>query len=230
MHELMPLIVGGIFVLAVAGAIYSALQARKRQEGLSALAQRLRLRFAPGQDYGIAGRFSFLKALAQGSNRYAANVLAGNYRQNDILAFDYHYETYTHDKDGTHTEHHWFSFFILTLPASFPDLTIRRENFFTRVAEVFGYGDINFESAEFSKAFNVRSPDKKFAYDVCNGKMMEYLLANRDLSLEIENDALALAFSTRLSVEQFEANLQRLAEIRALMPDYLFTGDATKKS
>ncbi len=30
--------------------------------------------------------------------------------------------------------------------------------------------------------------------------MMEYLLANRDLSIEIENNALALAFDTRLSV------------------------------
>jgi hypothetical protein len=104
----------------------------------------------------------------------------------------------------------------------FPDLTIRRENFFTKVAEVFGYQDINFESAEFSKTFLVRSPDKKFAYDVCNAKMMEYLLANRDLSIEIESNVLALAFNTRLSVEQIEANLQRLVEIRSRLPDYLF--------
>ena len=41
---------------------------------------------------------------------------------------------------------------------------------------MFGYQDIKFESAEFSKTFCVRSPDKKFAYDVCNAKMMEYLL------------------------------------------------------
>ena len=120
-------------------------------------------------------------------------------------------------------EEHNLSFFILTLPAVFPDLTIRRENFFTKVAEVFGYQDIKFESAEFSKAFCVRSPDKKFAYDVCNAKMMEYLLANRDLSVEIENQVLALAFNTRLSVEQVESNLQRLVEIRSRLPEYLFT-------
>ena len=105
----------------------------------------------------------------------------------------------------------------------FPDLTIRRENFFTKVAEVFGYQDIKFESAEFSKTFCVRSPDKKFAYDVCNTQMMEYLLANRDLSIEIENEVIALAFNTRLSVEQIESNLQRLVEIRSRLPEYLFT-------
>ena len=69
----------------------------------------------------------------------------------------------------------------------------------------------------------MRSPDKKFAYDVCNAQMMEYLLANRDVSLELENNALALAFNTRLSVEEIESNLQRLVEIRSRLPQYLFT-------
>jgi len=224
MHELMPvLMIILVVAIVVAGAIYSSLQARKRQEGLIDLSRRLNLGFSALENYSIPDRYEFLKQLAQGSNRYAANVLSGSYLQNEVLAFDYHYETQTHDKNGTHTQHHWFSFFILTLPAFFPDLTIRRENFFTKVAEVFGYGDINFESAEFSKTFCVRSPDKKFAYDVCHARMIEYLLANRDLSIEIENNVLALAFTTRLSPEQIEANLQRLVEIRALLPEYLFT-------
>jgi hypothetical protein len=111
----------------------------------------------------------------------------------------------------------------LTLPASFPDLTIRHENFLTRVAEVFGYHDIKFESAEFSKTFCVRSPDKKFAYDVCNAKMMEYLLANRDLNIEIENDVIALEFGSCLAVEKIESDLQRLVEIRQRLPKYLFS-------
>ena len=219
----MPFLIAAVLLIAVIGSIWGAIQARKRQEGLSALAQRLNLGFAAGENYGIADRFEFLKQLAQGDNRYATNVLSGNYQQNEILAFDYHYETYTQTKNGRQTQHHWFSFFILTLPAFFPDLTIRRENFFTKVAEVFGYDDINFESAEFSKTFCVRSPDKKFAYDVCNAQMIEYLLANRDLSVEIENKVLALAFTTRLSPEQIETNLQRLVEIRTRLPEYLFT-------
>ena len=223
MHELMPLIIVAVFVLAVIGTIYGAAQARKRREGLFELAQRLNLNFNTGSDYAIADRFNFLQQLAQGANRYAINVLSGNYQEHEILAFDYHYETYTYDKNGRQTQHHWFSFFILTLPATFPELTVRHEGFFTKIAEAFGYSDINFESAEFSKTFCVRSPDKKFAYDVCNAQMMEYLLANRDVSLELENNALALAFNTRLSVEEIESNLQRLVEIRSRLPEYLFT-------
>src|ERR1035441_1477783 len=204
----MPLIfVVVIVVITVGGMINNILQ-RKRREGLLGLSQRLNLNFAPEPDYNLAERFGFLKKLAQGDNRYCYNVLSGTYQGDDVLVFDYHYQVTTHDKNGSHTTHYRFSFFILQMPVSFPDLTIRRENFLSKIAEVFGYQDIKFESAEFSKTFNVRSPDKKFAYDVCNQKMMEYLLANRDLSIEIENQTLALAFDNCLSAEQIEFNLQ----------------------
>jgi len=214
-----PILIVAVLVVFAIGSIYSMIQGRKRREGLFELAQRLGLNFSATKDCGLADQYNFLKQLAQGENRYANNVLSGNYQQNEILAFDYHYTT----GSGKSREEHNLSFFILTLPAVFPDLTIRRENFFTKVAEVFGYQDIKFESAEFSKAFCVRSPDKKFAYDVCNAKTIEYLLANRDLSVEIENQVLALAFDTCLSVEQVESSLQRLVEIRSRLPEYLFT-------
>jgi hypothetical protein len=219
----MPFVIVVVLIVIVISAIYGMIQARKRLEGLFELAQRLGLKFSAVEDYGLADRYGFLNQLAQGENRYARNVLSGTYQQNQVLAFDYHYETYSQGKNGRQTHHHWFSFFILTLPAVFPDLTIRRENFLTKVAEAFGYQDIKFESAEFSRAFCVRSPDKKFAYDVCNAQMMEYLLANRDLSIEIENQVLALAFDRCLAVEQIEFDLQRLVEIRSRLPEYLFT-------
>jgi hypothetical protein len=217
------LIIPFFLIIAAIGGVYSAIAARKRREGLFELAQRLNLEFSMEPDYGIAEQYQFLKKLAQGDNRYACNILSGKYQNDDIQAFDYHYQVTTHDSKGSHTTHHRFSFFILQLPMCFPDLTIRRENFLLKVAEVFGYQDIKFESAEFSRAFCVRTSDKKFAYDVCNAKTMEYLLDNRDLSIEIENQALALAFDSCLSPAQIESNLQRLVQFRSLMPDYLFT-------
>lgn len=219
-----PLIAVLVVGIVLIGVIYNFIAARKRREALLALAAQLNLNFDAGEDENIPEQFGFLKQFNQGDNRYATNVISGTYQQNNVLAFDYHYQTYSTDSKGNRTtQHHWFSFFILTLPTTFPELTIRRENFFTQVAEVFGYQDIKFESAEFSKMFCVRSPDKKFAYDVCNVQMMEYLLANRDLSVELENEVIALAFDSRLAVEEFEHNLRRLAEIRARLPEYLFT-------
>ncbi len=56
--------------------------------------------------------------------------------------------------------------------------------------------------------------------------MMEYLLANDDLTIEIDGDALAITFNSRLSPEHIETNLGRLVMLRSLMPDYLFSGRA----
>jgi hypothetical protein len=210
-------------IVVIAAIICGALAAKKRREEMAALAARLGLSFNPENDRGLAGQFSFLDKLAQGSNRYAFNVLSGLYRGHEVLAFDYHYETHSTDSKGRHqTHHHYFSFFILMLPRSFPELTIVREGMFSKIAQAFGYDDIDFESAEFSRTFCVRSRDKRFAYDACNGQMMEYLLANRDLNLEIEDRALALAFSKRLATPEIERNLERLLDIRARLPAYLF--------
>jgi len=211
-------------LLVIGGIIYSAIAARKRREELFEFATQLGLNFSPGNDYGLADRFGFLDKLAQGSNRYAFNVISGSYRQQQVRVFDYHYETHSTDSKGRRqTHHHYFSFFILLLAISFPELKITREGLLSKIAQALGYDDIDFESAEFSRTFCVRSKHRKFAYDVCNAQMIEYLLANRDLSLEIEGPALALAFDTRLSAAQIEMNLNRLLEVRLRLPEYLFT-------
>ena len=221
---------GGILIfilfagLVVAAIIYGAIAARKRREALAALAQRLGLSYRADNDHSLADRFDFLDALARGSNRYAFNILSGVFQGREVLIFDYHYETHSTDSKGhQQTHHHYFSFFILMLPQNFPELRITREGLFSKIAQAFGYDDIDLESAEFSRAFCVRSKDKKFAYDVCHAQMMEYLLANRDLSIEIEGSALALAFNKQLSTEEIESNLRRLLEIRSRLPEYLFT-------
>lgn len=210
--------------VVIAGIIYSIIAAKKRREEMLLLATRLGLTFSPGNDSWLADQFNFLDKLAQGSNRYAYNLLRGPFQGHEVLVFDYHYETHSTDSKGRRqTHHHYFSCFILTLPQMFPELTIAPEGMFSKIAQAFGYEDIDFESAEFSRTFCVRSKDKKFAYDVCHAQMMEYLLANRDLNLEIERNALALVFGRCLDVPGIEANLQRLVQIRSLLPEYLFT-------
>ncbi len=210
--------------IAIGAAIFGALAAKRRREEMLSLAGRLGLSFNPDKDRALADRFQFLDALAKGSNRYAFNLLAGMYQGHEVLVFDYHYETHSHGSKGQRrTHHHYFSFFVLLLPRSFPELRITPESLFSKIAQAFGYDDIDFESAEFSRAFCVRSPDKRFAYDVCHARMMEYLLSNRDLLMEIERNALAMGFGKRLEPAQIEANLHRLLMLRSHLPEYLFT-------
>ncbi len=218
------LIIVGVVALIIVAAVFGHLAAKKRREAMLALADRLGLRFDSNKDHVLAKRYQFLDKLRQGDNRYAFNILSGKYKSHDVMAFDYHYETHSTDSKGNQeTQHHYFSFFLLLMPVAFPELTVAREGFFSKVAQALGYDDIDFESHEFSRKFCVRSKDKKFAYDVCNARMMEYLLANSDLTIEIEGPALAISFNSRLSPEQIESNLNRLIGVRSLLPDYLFS-------
>jgi hypothetical protein len=213
-----------VAALVITAVIFGAIAARKRREALFQLATRLGLSFSTDKDYSLADRFEFLNKLDQGSNRYAFNVLRGPYQGHEVLVFDYHYETHSTDSKGIRqTHHHYFSFFILMLPMNFPELHISKEGIFSKIAQAFGYDDIDFESAEFSRTFCVRSKDKKFAYDICHAQFMEYMLANRDLTIEIERNALTLVFERCLYAEQIEPELQRLVQLRTLMPEYLFT-------
>jgi hypothetical protein len=206
-------------IAVVLAVLLGYISGRKRREAMAALAAKLGLRFDLGKNWDIARRYSFLDKLRQGSNRYAFNILSGNYQGHDVTAFDYHYRT----GSGKNTQEHYISFFILHLQLSFPELVIGPESIFSKMAQALGYDDIDFESYEFSRKFCVRSQDKKFAYDVCNARMIEYLLSNTDLTIEIEGGALAISFNSQLAPEQIEPNLNRLITVRSLMPEYLFS-------
>lgn len=216
MQALIIVVFIALFIIVLVAGI---IRARKRREAMGALAAKLGLHFRSGKDRHLAKQYKFLNKLRRGSNRYAFNILSGSYQGHEMTLFDYHYKT----GSGKNTQHHYFSFFILHLPRSFPELVIGPEGIFSKFAQAIGYDDIDFESHEFSSKFCVRSSDKKFAYDVCNARMIEYLLSNSDLSIEIEDNALAISFNRRLAPESIEPNLKRLIMIRSLMPEYLFS-------
>jgi hypothetical protein len=213
------LVIVGFIAIAVVVGILGYVSALKRREAMAAVAAKLGLHFAPGKNREMARRYRFLDKLRIGSSRYAFNILSGSYKGHDLILFDYHYRT----GSGKNTQHHYISFFVLHLTASFPELVIGPEGVFSKIAQAIGYDDIDFESHEFSRKFCVRSGDKKFAYDVCNARMIEYLLSNTDLSVEIEGNSLAISFSRRLSPERIEPNLNRLITVRSLLPEYLFS-------
>lgn len=212
-----------VVVVAAFVVIYRGIAGRKRLEALRSLADRLGLQFRPQENYSLGDDYPFLDRLADGDQRYAFNILSGTYGQHEVLVFDYHYATYSTSKGRRWTHHHYCSCFILRLPVFFPGLMITREDIFSKIGQLFGYDDIDFESHEFSRTFCVRSKDKRFAYDVCHPQMMEYLLANKNLNVDLEGHALALTFGGRLVPGRIEFNLQRLLEIRLRLPDYLFT-------
>ena len=214
------LMVGAFAVVGIWQSLRQSRAARQRVLDLRALAARLSFEdFNPNRDERFAVGWGFLERLAQGQERYAFNILRGTYQDQSLFVFDYHFQT----GSGKQKLEHNCTFLMLIFKEVFPSVTIGPESLRLKIAEAFGVADdIKFESAEFSRTFCVRSPDKKFAYDVCNPQMIDYLLTNPGLQIEIQGPALLLAFEPQLPVNRIEFNLQRLIEIRSRLPEYLF--------
>jgi len=216
-------VIVGIIVTVIVAFVFGYLQEKKRREAFEQLAMELGFQFSPAKDRYIANKFSFLENLDDGSNRYAKNILSGEVNGRKAMIFDYHYETYSRNSKGQRqTRHHWFSIFTLELRQHFPELIIKPEGMFAKLGQMLGFDDINFESVEFSKRYHVKSRDKKFAYDVCNAQMIDYLLRQRDLTIEIDRNILSFTFRGRLKVEETRPNIERIREVRERMPNYLF--------
>ena len=214
-----PLFIFVVLGIGIVGTIIAAIFEEKRRKAMSAIAEKLHLSFYRGKERGIIRKFSFINKFHHGRDKYASNSLYGQYRGHEVNVFDYHYTT----GHGKNRRHHRLSFFLIEIPVVFPELTIVPEDVFSKIGQAIGYDDIDFESHEFSRKYCVRSKDKKFAYDFCNAKMIDYLLSNNELSIEVENNVLAIYFNRRLAPEHIEHNLNHLIEIRSLIPGYLFT-------
>ena len=222
------LFVVGLFVLPFAIAAHNE-RRRKQAAAMSAKAGELGLEFSGSASSRLAGMVRHLDSLDvdTGRDRYALNVAEGSFDGHPVAVFDYHYAT-----SGDWwwppewTIHNYVSIVLVDLEKEFPELIIGPEGggLFKRIAEAFGGGDIDFESYEFSEQFDVRSRDKKFAYDFCNARMMEYLLENRGISLEVDKASLAMGYEDMHDISRIRSRLASLVEIRSRMPNYLFEG------
>lgn len=211
-------------VLVFAAHIALPLRAeRARRVALAALAEARGLSFHPTYDRELAGRLAHLRGLDQGGNRFAQNILSGTWRGHAITAFEFHYETTSTDSKGNRTTHHHFlQVLTLALGWPFPTLHVGPEGILSKIAQAVGYDDIDFESAEFSRRFCVRSADRRFAYAVCHAAMIEHLLAHPDLSFQVSSDVLAIVTSGKFEPKRLPGELDQLADLRELLPNYLF--------
>ena len=222
------LFVIGLFALPFAIAAHRE-RRKKQAAAMSAKAGELDLKFSGPASSRLAGMVRHLDSLDvdTGRDRCALNVVEGSFDGHPVAGFDYHYAT-----RGDWwwppkwTTHNYVSIVLVDLEEEFPELTIGPEGggLFKRIAEAFGRDDIDFESHEFSEQLDVRSKDKKFAYDFCNARMIEYLLKNRDISLEVDRSSLALGYKDMHNVSRIKLRLASLVEIRSRMPNYLFEG------
>ena len=218
-----PLVLGlGIYALIV-----GAKKAQQRRDELAALAGEYNLGFSPARDPYHDDEYAHFEIFRRGDNRSAFNTLIGQHafasHQAAVKAGDFRYTVTTGTGKDRKTTTYTFSYLIVHLPfPNTPDLLIRPEHFFDKIAGTFSSRDIDFESEEFSRRFMVASPDRKFAYDVCHPRMIEFLLETRPPAIDIERGRLCLADGSRTwTPEQFRWMLRFTESFLSQWPEHV---------
>lgn len=217
--------VGALLVLVFL-IVWAVKEAARRREAArqarQAVAERLGLTYEPSPMEDVVSRYAGLRAMPRGVQRYAENLFRGFHKGVDVRCFDYVYVTESHGPKGqTHRQRHYVAVAIANLGERFPRLTIVPETWGHKLWDAVGGDDIDFESAEFSRRFWVKSDDKRFAYAVLHPRAMEYLLAAEWKHWELRDGAVAAWTSGRIRVEDVEAALDRIVGFVADLPAYM---------
>lgn len=231
---LIILLLAASIVIAIAYYWGCHVAAKKRREEMNALAASLGWSFDPAHDRDHDEEYAHFECFRRGHSRAAYNTLrgeasiAGHAFPAKMGDFTYRITQQTGKGSTTRTYH--FSYLILHLPfAGVPDLLIRREGIFDKLAGAFGFDDIDFESAEFSRKFHVKSADKKFAFGVIEPRMMEFLLEGDPPCVDIERGCGCFSDGRkRWTPDEFKAMLSWTGEFFSRWPQHVMSSLKTR--
>ena len=189
-------------VVVILGIIHAHRMEKERRAAMAALAAEYGLDFDPGRDTGQDDRFTQFSIFRKGHSRTAFNTISGGFKiageQVPLFAGDYRYSVTSGSGKNRRTRTYRLSYLIAGLPHSgVPKLLVRPENLFDKFVGAIGFDDIDFESAEFSRRFHVSSSDKRFAYDLIDSRMMEFLMNEQSTVLDIEGGFICVLLGTR---------------------------------
>ncbi|HJR44447.1 MAG TPA: hypothetical protein VJ927_02475 [Actinomycetota bacterium] len=203
--------------VAIAGGRYYFKEQRKR--GLATFARRHGFVFTPHAPQGLLSH-SFPLFLS-GNGRGAENGIAGEWRDMSFKAADFWY--YQGSSPGDQqtkggTRYYRFSVAATGIPSWLPELTISRETLTTSVGKRIRPDDIDFESEEFNRAFRIKTQHRRFAFELIDARMMEWLLTcDRRLGFQVRGRGV-LAYSKPLAPHELLVLVGSLKEFCDRIP------------
>ncbi|HVE74719.1 MAG TPA: DUF3137 domain-containing protein [Mycobacteriales bacterium] len=216
----------GFLLVGVVGYI-GYQQEKKRRAQLMAFARSQGWTYSASDD-SWADRFEGAP-FGTGDDRTVTNILSGPWQGEQILAFDYSYETSTTDSKGNRrTTTHRFAVCALSLPGWLPTLELRPENVLTRLGGALGLDDVELESEDFNRRYRVRASNPKFAYDVLHPRTMEALLTGPARNLRLAGTAALCWEDGRLLPVELLARLRALQVLVSGIPSFVWTDHATQ--
>jgi len=214
MEPFLPIL---IILVVIAFGVFSYVANKKRREALLLWTTEKGWRLRTHGEKHKHKEYPFLKLFDHGHSRRSSNVIVGDLSGQPLVLMDYQYVT----GSGKNRSTHHLGVVILKLSHPVIPMTIRRENVFDRVGEFLGGGDIDFESAEFSRKFYVKSTDRKWAYDVIHQRTMDYLLSAPSHNVSYGGHEIAITKSGHFNLESYEEAIAMVTTLQELIPDYV---------
>ena len=212
-----PIFTGLLFLGVVLFVSYLIDQEQKRKKAIRDWAKGRKWSFSSERRKGWERDFSGIKLFQKGHSRWGQCVVNGILHDCPVTLLDYQYTTGHGKNRSTHKAG------VAILHCGFPTipLQIRRENPLDKVGEFLGADDIDFESAEFSRKFFVKSADRKWAYDILHTRAMDYLLSAPAVTIEFGFGEIAVYRNGWCNPDKYETALDVAGNLRQLIPDFV---------
>jgi hypothetical protein len=222
-------VVVGIFALVIAVAVHQWQAKNRRREAMAAWAMTRGMAFVV-EDKAMPTRFDFA-LFKRGDGRGCDNVATGTWEGTEAHVADYWYYEESRDSNGGRSRsYRRFSVAILRVGAVLPAVRIERETVFSRLADHVGFRDIEFESEEFNRRFDIRSPDRQFAFKLVDGRMIEWLLGGAGGHCFEVSGPWLLAYSGQVGPEHLPALLSTATAFVAHVPRLVWADYGGKAS
>jgi len=215
------LLVFGIAAV-VAALVIAARQERKRQALYTAFAARNGLTYEPKADDSLFEQFGDGNPFGSGHSRSAQHVLSGTRNGVPVLGFTYIYKVTSSNGKSSSTQTYYWQICALWLPTGLPWMSIEDEGIFGgKVADAFGFDDIELESDDFNHRFRYKAADERYGSALMPTRMMELMLAGQTGVTRIHGRILYNARPKRPQPEDITARWDFLAACAALIPSWV---------
>lgn len=216
-----------VAAVAIAFGVYAHKQEKKRVEALVAWTRAAGLRLVAQRrndppwpfDLFRRGHSRYAQVLAEGALPGATPGIEGA----SLLLFEYHWAVTTGSGKNRRTHHYWRTCALVELAVEVGHVSVEREGLGDKLAAVFGFDDIDFEDLEFSKRFKVQAEEKKDAWTLLDGAMMDWLKAHAQCRIETQGSRalVVLEEAGKASPERFLALKQWTTGFLAQLPRVL---------
>lgn len=220
--DISPLVILAVAVVLALGG-FSIYQSYLRRKRFEEYAQARGWQYTPS-DASLARAFPQQAPFGSGSSRRCTNVLRHRSGKYTGYSFDYSYQVSSGSGENRSTTTYRFHVVSLDLPHPLPRLTLRPEGALDGVAKFFGSQDVQFESAEFNRAWFVQAEHLPAAHDVIHPQMMTWLLeAPQQGARFVIEDQILYTFRTgRQMRENIDPLIARLVAFSEHIPAFVW--------